>query len=54
MLNFLLARLKEPSTHAGIGMLFLAASLIAPQYAVVLQSVAGLFGVGAAALPEGK
>ena len=46
------ARLQEPSTHAGLCGLMLAAASFFPQYAIILQPFAALLGVSAAALPE--
>lgn len=53
-MQYILARLKEPSTHAGIGLLIMAIAAVMPQYAHYILGVAGVFGFGAAALPESK
>lgn len=54
MFDYVIARLKEPSTHAGIAMLLAAAAAFVPQYAQYIWTVAGLFGFGAIATPEAK
>ena len=51
-MSWILDRLKEPSTHAGLATLFLAASQFFPQYASLILGVAGLFGCGAVATTE--
>lgn len=48
MLNYLIARLKEPSTWAGFASLAIAAGIAAPTYAAVSAvgvAVAGLVAV---------
>ena len=45
--------LSEPSTHAGIASILLAASLIFPPYAIYLQADAAVFG-GAGVLKKEK
>lgn len=53
-MDYLKARFAERSTHAGLAALALAAaSLLFPQYATIIQMVAGVAGFGVAALPTG-
>lgn len=53
-MDYLKARLQERSTAFGLGSLAIAAAcLIFPEYATMIQMIAGAFGVGAAALPTG-
>lgn len=47
-----MVRLQEPSTHAGLCGILLAASSFFPQYAIILQPFAALLGVSAAIVPE--
>lgn len=47
-------RLKEPSTHAALSTLFALGSVLLPAWAPVLQSLAGVLGLTAVVLPEGK
>lgn len=49
---WILERLKEPSTHAGISALLAAAASFLPQYAVIIWTVAGIFGFGAVIISE--
>ena len=51
-MNYFIARLKEPSTHAGIAALIACVAAFLPQYAQYILGVAGVFGFTAAALPE--
>lgn len=58
MLDQIKARWAERSTHSGLG--FLAGSfgvsalcLFFPQYATIIQTLAGLFGVSLIAIPTG-
>lgn len=50
--NWFKQRAKEPSTQAGIATVAVVASTIWPQYALILQGLAGLFGVGAVVTKE--
>lgn len=52
MLQTIYNRTKEPSTHAGLSLMLLAAAAFMPQYAFWINSMAGLFGFTAAAIPE--
>ncbi len=53
-MQYILARLKEPSTHAGIALLIMAITAVVPQYSQYITGIAAVFGFGAAALPESK
>ena len=52
--DWLLSRLKEPSTYAGFSALALALGLSDAQWAAVSTAVAGLAGVAAVFLSETK
>lgn len=52
VLSFVISRLREPSTHAGIAALLLALSQMFPAYALILQTAAAVFGGGAIAAPD--
>jgi hypothetical protein len=49
---FLFARLREPSTHAGLSALLLALAQLIPAYGVVFNAAAIVLGGGAMAIPE--
>jgi hypothetical protein len=53
-MDWLLARLREPSSHAGIAALIggLIVSFVPPQWQWVAQTVAGIFGFSAIATKE--
>ena len=51
---WLIERLKEPSTHAGVAALILVIAGFFPQYKDVIMTIAGLFGFVAVAVPEQK
>jgi len=53
-MDYIIARLKEPSTHAGIAALIAAAAAFLPQYAQYIMGVAGVFGLTAVAMPDQK
>ncbi len=42
-MNWVLARIHEPSTHAGIAGLLQALASFLPQYAIVFNTLTGLF-----------
>ena len=54
LVAFLLARLKEPSTYAGIGALLAAAGIRADDAVVqaVVQALVSLAGLAAVLMPE--
>lgn len=53
-MDYLKNRLKERSTAFGLASLGVAAlNIFFPQYAMLINSVAGALGVGVAALPTG-
>lgn len=52
-MQWLLARLKEPSTHAGIGMLLMAAAQFFPAYSTVILSIGTAFGFTAVVKKDG-
>lgn len=52
VLGFLLARLREPSTHAGIATVLMAIAPMLPAYASILQAIAVAFGGVAVAKPD--
>lgn len=49
---WLLERLKEPSTHAGISALLMATASFFPQYSQMIWAIAGLFGFAAIGIAE--
>ena len=51
-MKWLIQRLQEPSTHAGIGIVLTALSTFLPQYAPIITGVASLFGFGAVVTAE--
>lgn len=53
-MDWLLKRLKEPSSHAGLAALIggLIVTLVPPQWQWVAQTLAGIFGFSAIATPE--
>ncbi len=51
-LNWLFARMSEPSTHAGIAGIAQAAKIFAPQYAPILDVVTGAFSGAAVVISE--
>lgn len=53
-MKWLRARLNEPSTHAGLAVLFVLARTVVPQYAAVADALAALCATIAAAAPEQK
>ena len=58
MLDYIKARLNEKSTHAGLGLLagsfgVSALCLFFPQYASIIQMIAGALGVSVMAIPTG-
>lgn len=50
-MNYLLARMSEPSSHAGLAAVLQAFSYFFPQYNAVLTALAVLFGGVAIATP---
>lgn len=54
VVHWLLSRLKEPSTYAGLSALALAFGLSDAQWAAISTAVAGLAGVAAVFLSEHK
>jgi hypothetical protein len=52
VLHWLLARLKEPSTYAGVAGLALAFGVTDAQWMAISSAVAGLAGVAAVFLSE--
>ncbi len=48
----IIARLKEPSTHAGIAAAAQAAAFFLPQYAGIFAGLTMIFGGAAVATPE--
>lgn len=50
----IIGRLSEPSTHAGIALLFQAGAVMFPQYQLIFMGLSALFGGGAVVLPEKK
>jgi hypothetical protein len=52
VLHWLLARLKEPSTYAGVAGLALAFGVTDSQWMAISSAVAGLAGVAAVFLSE--
>lgn len=52
--NKVLARLREPSTWAGVAAIAALFGVPAEQVSTVAQAVAGVAGVVAMVLPEGK
>lgn len=54
VLTFLLARLREPSTHAGIAAVLMAIAPMFPAWAGVLQAIAVAFGGVAVAKPDAR
>ena len=52
VITFLLARMREPSTHAGIAAVLMALAPIVPAYAGILQAIAVAFGGVAIAKPD--
>lgn len=53
-MQYIIARLKEPSTHAGLAMVIAAVAAFLPQYSHYIMGIAAVFGFGAVAAPEGK
>lgn len=53
-MNAVIARIKEPSTSAGLAALAQVAKVFFPQWGAVLDAVAMLTASLAVALPEGK
>lgn len=53
-MDWLIERLKEPSTFAGFAGLALAVGVSMPLYTAVSTAVAGVFGVLAVLKREGK
>ena len=51
-MGYLRKRFGEPSTHAGVGMVLMGASVFFPQYGQLLQALGVALGVTAAAIPE--
>lgn len=52
--QYIANRLSERTTHAGLAALAVAGlSLFFPEYALVIQMVAGAAGIGMATLPTG-
>ena len=47
-MKWIVDRLSEPSTHAGLAAILLAISSFFPEFATVLQSIAAIFGLTAA------
>ena len=45
-------RLKEPSTHAGISAILMALASFFPQYSTIIWTVAGIFGFAAVGVSE--
>lgn len=53
-MGFLRKRFGEASTHAGVGLVLMGASVVWPQYAQLLQGLGAALGVTAAIIPEGR
>lgn len=53
-MSWLVSRLREPSTHAGVAALLQVASTFVPQYKPVFDALTFLFGTIAVAAPEVK
>lgn len=51
-MGWLRKRFGESSTYAGLGVLTMLASTAFPQYAAIIQAVAGVLGAGAVVVPE--
>lgn len=51
-MKWLISRLSEPSTHAGIGVLVAVAAHFLPQYSGLIFTLAGAFGFGGFVLSE--
>ena len=51
-MNWILDRIREPSTHAGLGIVVTAAAQLFPQYQMLILGIAGLFGVGSVVIAE--
>lgn len=56
LVAFLLARLREPSTYAGIGAVIAAAGINIPAstWTAMVQATIALAGLAAVLIPEGK
>lgn len=54
MFKYILARLAEPSTFAGLAGLAISAGLSAPQFQAISAAIAGIAGVIAVFLAEKK
>jgi hypothetical protein len=52
IVNFILRRLKEPSTYAGLSGLALALGVSGELYSAVSTAIAGVAGLIAALLPD--
>lgn len=52
VVTFILARMREPSTHAGIAAVLMALAPMFPAYAGILQAIAVAFGGVAVAKPD--
>jgi hypothetical protein len=53
-MDFIIERLKEPSTYAGFSTIAVAVGVSQPLYTAVAAVVAGVFGVIAVLKSEGK
>lgn len=51
-MEYIKARLAEPSTHAGLCGLTLVLATAFPQYAMLINGLAAVFGFSSAALPD--
>lgn len=53
-MDWLIDRMKEGTTHNGVGLLLLASAAFFPQYADVLVALAAAFGVSGVVKKEGQ
>ena len=51
-MNYILEKLKQPSTHAGIAALCGSLAIFLPQYAAIFAAIAAAFGGAAATMPH--
>lgn len=51
-MNYLLAKLTQPSTHAGLATALQASAFFFPQYANIFTGIAMIFGGAAATMPH--
>jgi hypothetical protein len=51
-MNYIFARLKEASTHAGLATLVQGLKFFAPQYGAIIDAASALFAAIAVAVPS--